>query len=228
MDTMVNLVQLPKQVDLGDITKVLQFSAQEATGQPIYRGNELLPGWERLNYNVRGNSLVYWISPTDVSVEFMKDVDDVRENLSIKSDSMLHFVFTYYTMNDATWAVFAQRLLTKHVTEYIRSYLGNQFVRVDGNDIFINTGYEEKKFSVSIAGIAPGLVKFHFGINVESKGAPIPISSLCDLMEAFEFNAQHISKQDNPFLPANFVTNVVRNFVTELEDIIDDSQKAVF
>jgi hypothetical protein len=225
MTTTANLTQLPQQVDLSDITKVLQFSAKEATGQPIYKGNELLPGWERLNYNVRGNSLVYWISPTDVSVEFMKDVDDVRENLSIRSDSMLHFVFTYYTMNDATWAVFAQRLLTKHITEYIRTHLGNDVVRVDGNDVFV----DGRKFSVSIAGIAPGLVKFHFGINVESKGAPIPVSSLSDLMQLhYDMYNMPNTDEENPFLPHNFVTNVVRNFVTELEDIIDDSQKAVF
>jgi hypothetical protein len=221
MSTVTNLTQLPAQIDVSDITDVLSFKVVEATGQPIYRGNELLPGWERLNYNVRGNSLVYWISPTDVSVEFMKDVDDVRENLSIKSDSMLHFVFTYYTMNDATWAVFAQRLLTRHIVDYIRHYLSERVARIDGNDVFV----DGRKFSVSIAGIAPGLTKFHFGINVESKGAPIPVSSLTDLMNIYD---NKDSSDSNPFLPANFVTNVVRNFVTELEDIMDDSQKCVF
>lgn len=220
-----SLTQLPTQVDLADITNVLQFSAKEATGQSIYKGNELLPGWERLSYNVRGNSLVYWISPTDVSVEFMKDVDDVRENLSIRSDSMLHFVFTYYTMNDATWAVLVQRLFTKHITDYIRQHFIQQnIVRVDGNDVFV----DGRKFSVSIAGIAPGLTKFHFGINVESKGAPIPVSSLSDCMEEYTKQNPQILEKDNPFLPSNFVTNVVRNFVAELEDIVDDSQKAVF
>lgn len=218
------LSTLPSSIDISDLLNVLQFSVKEATGQSIYKGNELLPGWERLNYNIRGNSLIYWISPTDVSVEFMKDVDDVRENLSIKSDSMLHFVFTYYTSNDATWAVFAQRLLTKHIVEYVRTHLGSSVVRVDGNDVFIGG----RKFSVSIAGVSSGLVKFHFGINVESKGAPIPVSSLSDCMTLYD--AQHSNsnwEENNPFLPSNFVTNVTRNFVAELEDIIDDSQKAI-
>jgi hypothetical protein len=228
MNTTVRLENLPKQIDLSDITKVLQFSATEATGQPIYKGNELLPGWERLNYNVRGNSLVYWVSPTNVSVEYMKDVDDVRENLSIRSDSMLHFIFTYYTTNDATWAVFAQRLLTKHIVDYIKLHLGESVVKVDGNDVYIVDAGEKRKFSVSIAGIAPGLVKFHFGVNVESKGAPIPVSSLSDLMKLYDDMYSQPDDLLNPFLPMNFVINVIRNFVIELEDIIDDSQKCVF
>lgn len=218
------LSTLPSSIDISDLLNVLQFSVKEATGQSIYKGNELLPGWERLNYNIRGNSLIYWISPTDVSVEFMKDVDDVRENLSIKSDSMLHFVFTYYTSNDATWAVFAQRLLTKHIVEYVRAHLGSSVVRVDGNDVFIGG----RKFSVSIAGVSSGLVKFHFGINVESKGAPIPVSSLSDCMTLYDAQYSNSNwEENNPFLPSNFVTNVTRNFVAELEDIIDDSQKAI-
>src|SRR5271170_2745710 len=114
------LTQLNLPTNLTFNTNIVNFKAVHADKQNIYKGNELLPGWERLNYNVRGNSMVYWISPTDVSVEYMKDVDDVRENLSIKSDSMLHFIFTYYTMNDASWAVMVQRLLTKHITEYIK------------------------------------------------------------------------------------------------------------
>lgn len=228
--SMTDITKLPNEVELRDITNVLQFTAKEATGQQIYKGNELLPGWERLNYNIRGNSLTYWISPTDVAVEFMKDVDDVRENLSIKSDSMLHFVFTYYTMNDASWAVFAQRLFTKHVVDYIREHLGDNIAEIDGNDVFI-IDQGRKKFSVSIAGIAPGLTKFHFGINVQSSGAPagVEISSLSDLMKIYyDMYSEPDNDQNNPFYPANFVTNVIRNFVAELEDIIDDSQKAIF
>lgn len=217
---MLTKYTLPQEVNVD--TKIVNFKAVHAQNQNIYIGSELLPGWERLNYNVRGNSLVYWISPTNVSVDYMKDVDDIRENLSIKSDAMLHFIFTYYTMNDASWVVLVQRLFTKHVTEYIKTFLSPSVVTVDGNDVFVLG----KKFSVSIAAISAGVAKFHFGINVENQGAPIPISGLVDLQNIY--NASYdFPDSPNPFSPEIFVKNVVENFILELDDILDDSQKAI-
>lgn len=206
-------------------TNIIKLKPFYAYKETIYRGNELDFGWERLKYGIKGNSIAYWVSPTNVSVEFMKDVDDVREQLSIKSDKMLHFIFTFFTSNDSTWAVLVQRLFTRHVTDYIRKnldYLTD--IQIDGNDVFISG----RKFSVSIAVPGSGFIKFHYGINVSDTGAPIPVSCLNYLYDEWAKANELCSNSKNPFELEKFIEGVLCNFIYELDDIFDDSQKAVF
>ncbi len=138
-----------------------------------YTGEQLSPHWALRTFHLAGDSLVCFIGPCDVSREHMVDLEDLLRGESIKSDRMLHFIIEHFDQ-DLTRAVMRQRLFAAIACRTINEKLGRLRLRRDGDDLYDG----EKKLSVSAATVSPVSGLIHFGMNITTKGVPVPAACL--------------------------------------------------
>lgn len=187
-----------------------------------YDGSQLVPNYFRSRdsrFKVSSNTIAHWISSTDVSVGFMKDVDDVQQNLSIKSDSMQHFILEVKNVTSPLELVLIQRMFTRCVVEQtyslIRAYTTQEVhSEIDGNDVYFTYNHQKKKFSVSIAVPYNHYGLIHFAYNLVDTNTPIPVFSLSQLPDL-----ENLENQLRDW--------ILKAFIREYEDCVKDSFKAV-
>jgi hypothetical protein len=81
--------------------------------------------------------------------------------------------------------VAVQRLFASIVHDLVREHLAASGraakTRRSGDDIYLDFGGEEGKFSISIATVSPVSSLIHFAVNVSNKGTPVKTAALEDL-----------------------------------------------
>lgn len=195
------------------------------TSGELYSGIQLTPNYFRSKTKVLEtglSSIMFWNGPVDVAIEHMKDIDDVRENLSIKSSEMTNIVIQLQQWTDPVTATFIQRTLCRNVMQNINLYLEKSTLKdrceIDGNDIYlIDRSLDEpvsRKLSVSIVSAIPNCAMIHFGYNVKSTEAPegVVIGALDQL------GMSHLKDQ--------LVRDIIYTFNLEFEDVVADAYKS--
>ncbi|MES2803178.1 MAG: DUF366 family protein [Bdellovibrionota bacterium] len=170
-----------------------------------YDGSQLRPLFSYENFGLKGNAMISWISPTDVTLAHMVDYEDKIEEQKICGAKMLHFIIEFFPAN-LSFGVMAQRLLAAMIKDMLseKADKKNQLTR-KGDDIYVGQG----KLSISIASVSAVSTLVHFAVNITNKGTPVKTASLEDLK----------------IKPEAFAKDVLKAFATEFDDVIWATQK---
>ena len=162
-----------------------------------YDGTQLAPLWIYKNYDIQGHALVSFIGPADVTLKHMVDVEDIKTQSPIYSQSMVHFLGEFFEL-DLEKTVFRQRLLMATAKEVLEKKIQRVLDR-KGDDIYDG----DAKLSVSIATLSSLSTLIHAGINISSRNTPVKTKGL----------------EDYDIPPAAFAKEVLETFKEELESI---------
>ena len=121
------------------------------------------------------DSMVLFLGEADVPREHLVDLEDAEAGAHIYSPLMAHAIVEHrgLPLGEAVWR---QRVLVRLAAEWVASRSGVA-VQVRGNDLFVR----EAKLSVCVATRSPRGALLHFGVNVETEGAPVRVTGLRDL-----------------------------------------------
>lgn len=142
-----------------------------------YDGGQLSSQFAYRNYGISGDSIVAFIGPVDVKLSMLVDLEDVRNQDPISADQMLSFIIEVFHQ-DFKATIWMQRLFISIIADEISIInKSHQHIKRSGDDLY----FDKRKLSVSIA--APGVISnmIHTALNIQSGGAPIPISCLSEL-----------------------------------------------
>ena len=142
------------------------LEAPKAGGAFCYTGVELRTHWNLEQTGVYGSLITAFVGGCDVPTAHLVDWEDRLQNDRIYAKKMLHFIGEFFGMgiesavlHQRLFMVWAERLLREEGFEIVRS----------GDDLFVNN---DLKLSVSIATVSPVSALIHWGINIDSTGAP--------------------------------------------------------
>ncbi|MBF0104615.1 MAG: DUF366 family protein [Deltaproteobacteria bacterium] len=140
-----------------------------------YTGEQLSSHFAYKNFSLKGDSIVSFIGPCDVSLDHMVDLEDVAQKKHIYSENMLHFIVEHFHDHLTTVIAF-QRLLIDLVRHEICESKEGLIIQRRGDDLFDDI----YKLTVSIATRSPLSSLIHAGINISSKNTPVPTRGLED------------------------------------------------
>lgn len=146
------------------------------TREIAYTGEELRSHWAFQNFDILGDSIVAFQGPCHVALDRMVDLADVKADAPIRSERMLHLIAEHFG-GDLEKAVLRQRLLVSIIGESLTGSGVNRPLVRRGDDLFQGDG----KLSVSIAAKTPVSCMVHVGLNVVSRGTPVPTVGLADM-----------------------------------------------
>lgn len=157
-------------------------------GEPVpYTGVELRPHFLLTRFGLKGNAIAAFQGPCSVATNDLVDWEDRLEQDFIKAKLMLHFLGEFFGMS-LREAVLLQRL-------FIARLGARLDVEVDGNDLFLTSGEERRKLSVSIVTSSAVSQLMHIGINIDFSGSPVPAAGLLDLgIDPMIFAAQALEQ----------------------------------
>lgn len=138
-----------------------------------YTGVQLAPHWIYKNFNIMGNAIVAFVGACDVNLDHMVDIEDVINNEPIYSKKMLSIIEENFN-SSLVEMVYKQRLLVTITKELIEKNYPKVNITRSGDDLFIG----DKKLSVSIATKSITSSLIHFGLNIDSEGAPVNAADL--------------------------------------------------
>jgi hypothetical protein len=170
-----------------------------------YDGSQIAPLWA-YSMGIKGDSIVCFHGPMDVTFENMKDLEDEKAGKTIKGDDLLHIIVERFdSPASMRLSYHMQRLLIICIKEVLEKH-GVKTTR-NGDDLFI----DDRKLTVSIASAGVASEKIHCGINITTKGTPrdVKTAALLDFGLDWKPIAEEIS----------------RTFLHEIEDIEGDITK---
>jgi len=140
-----------------------------------YDGQQLATAFLDRHAPGESDALVLFTGEADVPREHLVDLEDAEAGAVIYSPLMAHAIVEHrgLSLPEAVWR---QRVLVRLAADWIASRAG-VVVAVRGNDLFVADG----KLSVSVATRSPRGSLLHFGVNVDTEGAPVRASGLRDL-----------------------------------------------
>ncbi|MCM2352799.1 MAG: DUF366 family protein [Pseudobdellovibrio sp.] len=169
-----------------------------------YDGSQLRPLFSYEHFGLKGNAMLSWVAPTDVTLTHMVDYEDKIEESKICGDKMLHFMIEFFPANLST-GVMAQRLLASIIKDLVQAKAPKATLSRKGDDIYVGQG----KLSISIASVSAVSTLIHFAVNITNKGTPVKTASLEDLK----------------IKPDAFAKEVLKAFSSEFEDVMWATQK---
>ncbi len=141
-----------------------------------YDGSPLSSQWAYRRFGILGDSLLAFRGPCHVEVADLADLEDFRSGAYIESRDMLHFIAEHFDANLGE-GILRQYLLVNLLMDEINARQKKVRIRRNGNDLWAG----QRKLSVSIAAPTTVSVKIHVGVNISSKGTPVPTLGLSDL-----------------------------------------------
>lgn len=169
-----------------------------------YDGSQLRPLFSYEHFGLKGDAMLSWVAPTDVTLSHMVDFEDKIDEAKICGDRMLHFMIEFFPAN-LSFGVMAQRLLASIIKDMIQAKVPTAKLTRKGDDIYLGQG----KLSISIASVSAVSTLVHFAVNITNKGTPVKTASLEDLK----------------IKPETFAKDVLKAFACEFEDVIWATQK---
>ena len=131
-----------------------------------YDGSQIAPLWA-YSMGIKGDSIVIFHGPMDVTFDNMKDFEDRKAGKTIKGDDLIHIIVERFdSPASMRLAYYMQRLLIICVRDVLLDH-GIKTIR-NGDDLFVDDG----KLTVSIASAGVGSEKIHCGINLTTRGTP--------------------------------------------------------
>jgi hypothetical protein len=152
-----------------------------------YDGSQLRSHWILERFGLSGDAAVAFIGPCDVLAEHMIDVQDRVAAERIASERMLHFIIEHFDA-DLDRAMLRQLLFISRAGEILNRRLGAARIMRRGSDLYDGPF----KVTVSVATVSPVSALIHAGVNVSSRGTPVPTAGLDDFgipPEAFALEA---------------------------------------
>ncbi len=140
-----------------------------------YDGTQLASLFAYRTAGVAGDSVIAFRGACRVSNDAMVDVEDLRANHRIESPDMLHFIAEHFGERLVPM-ILRQRLFARLAAERL-ARLAEVDVDVNGDDLFVR----DRKASISVATVSPVSGLFHFGVNLETDGVPVPAIGLNEL-----------------------------------------------
>lgn len=128
---------------------------------------------------LKGDGVMAWIGPCDVKTNDLVDAEDRVQNDFIKSKEMVHFLCEFFH-KDVFFGICVQRLMAEIVIDVLTENKITDLER-QGDDVYLLEKEKKKKLNVSIATVSPLSTLVHFGVNVDSEGAPVAAVGLKDL-----------------------------------------------
>ncbi len=136
-----------------------------------YDGSQIAPLWA-YSKGIKGDSIVFFHGPMDVTFDNMKDLEDRKSGKTIMGDDLLHIIVERFdSPASMRLAYYMQRLLIVCIRDILMRH-GIQTTR-SGDDLFVDDG----KLTVSIATAGVTSEKIHCGINITTKGTPTDVKT---------------------------------------------------
>jgi len=176
-----------------------------------YDGSQLHSLYAFTAHNLQGNSIVAFRGPCRVEEDNLVDLEDRKNHAEIISDDMAHFIIELFD-SDLDRTVVVQRLFLCVIKDVIEELRPELFISRRGNDLYIEVeeeGEEDRKLTVSVATASPLSTLIHTGINVASRGTPVPTLGLEDLEVPVD----------------DFILKVLQGFINEMKGIALDRCK---
>ncbi|HEY9245365.1 MAG TPA: DUF366 family protein [Candidatus Methanoperedens sp.] len=181
------------------ISKILPYKIK-------YDGSQIAPLWA-YGLGIKGDSIVIFHGPMDVSSENMKDLEDRNAKKAISGDDLIHIIVERFdSPASIRLAYYMQRLLIVCIMGVLQKRGINTTRK--GDDLFI----DGKKLTVSIASAGISSEKIHCGINITSKGTPQEVRTVA--LDEFGLNEWEI-----------IAPEISETFIQEVEDIEGDIVK---
>jgi len=139
-----------------------------------YTGDQLSSHWIYRNYGLLGDTVVAFVGHCDVELHKMVDLEDVRNEDSIYSENMLHFIIEVFGAR-LDEGVLLQRLFTCIIQDKLNELSNGLVLKRMGDDLFFA---DTKKLSVSICTVSPTSILIHTGLNIDPTGAPVEAAGL--------------------------------------------------
>ena len=145
-------------------------------GEITYNGVELRSHFIRDRAGLEGDAVIAFSGPCDVSGRHLVDLEDREQGDIIKAASMLHFIGEHFQcpLREMNLRL---RLFAALVREELEKSVPGLHPFRRGDDLYL----EERKLSVAIATASPVSSVFHFGLNIDQAGAPVPAAGLKEL-----------------------------------------------
>ena len=166
-----------------------------------YDGTQLRPHFVLENTKKYGSCIVGFIGGCNVKTSELVDMEDRLNNDHILAKKMLHFIAEFYGTNLESTVLY-QRLFMNHAQKILANEKQFSDIQRQGDDLMVG----DAKLSVSIATASPVSTLIHWGINIDSTGAPVKAIGLNQL----DWNEEKIKQ---------FASNLVHNFIKEVNDI---------
>jgi hypothetical protein len=151
-----------------------------------YTGEQLRSNFAYTEFDIIGDSIIAFCGPCDIPIEKMVDLEDVKGNAKIYSESMVHFIVEHHN-SDLEKGVLRQIVLATIICEVINESQPNACIKRLGSDLYDN----EAKLSISVATQTPISSVIHFGVNITSDNTPVKTRGLkeygidpCDFAES--------------------------------------------
>lgn len=138
----------------------------------VYDGRQLKSHFLYGKTGYLGNICAGFIGECRVPVENLVDLSDVRRNAPIYSPRMLHFILEDFHL-DLAAGILLQRVMVCSLLECLQRR-GIRGLRRQGDDLYRG----DHKLNVSIATRSPVSTLIHLGVNIETKGTPVPTVGL--------------------------------------------------
>ena len=171
-----------------------------------YDGSQIAPLWA-YSMGIKGDSVVIFHGPMNVTFDNMKDLEDEKAGKTIKGDDLVHIIVERFNSPASMrLAYYMQRLLIVSIKEV----LGKHAILTtrNGDDLFVGDG----KLTVSIASAGVTSEKIHCGINITRSGTPSDVHT-ASLLDNGINNWKNIAKE------------IAQTFIREIEDIEEDIVK---
>ena len=168
-----------------------------------YDGSQIAPLWA-YSMGIKGDSMVIFHGPMDVTLDNMKDLEDKKAGKTIQGDDLIHIIVERFdSPASMRLAYYMQRLLMVCIMDVLMRQ-GIQTTRF-GDDLFI----DERKLTVSIATAGVTSEKIHCGINITTEGTPAEVRT-ASLEELGIADWRPLARE------------IAETYVNEIEDIEED------
>jgi len=138
-----------------------------------YTGGQLRGHYVRETGRIGTDGVVAFTGMCRVATSELVDLEDAEEGAVITAERMLHFIGEHFgcSLREAN---FRLRLFTSIVIDVLRGGGAGPELDRRGDDIFL----KDRKMSVAVATMTPVSAVFHFGLNIDPAGAPVPAAGL--------------------------------------------------
>jgi len=140
-----------------------------------FTGEQLVSHWAYARFDLSGDSIVSFIGPCDLELQYLVGVDHYKKKTTIRSEKMLHFILEHFDL-DLEKAILKQKLLVAILKDKLNHRLKGDILQRWGNDIFDG----DAKLTISTVTRTRVSTKIHLGINISSKNTPVKTKGLED------------------------------------------------
>lgn len=140
-----------------------------------YDGSQLSSLFAYRRTGISGDLVIAFRGACQVQAESMVDVEDLIQGATIYSPSMVHFLAEAFG-EPLEKMVLRQRLFGRLAADLLEQR-SDVRVSVRGDDLYI----DQRKASISVATVSPISALFHFALNIETEGVPVPAIGLAEL-----------------------------------------------